>query len=747
EPSTGSIRLISQISGTALDNWGNNEVKVAIRQLDAPPLWFDGSSFQLTQSATYWISVNSNGYLSPDATSWIYAPSGLDSKFTPGSSGLKYLLLSKAEDIAGNAQQNFNIDISSIIVNIDRKAPTSSITFPLDNSDGLSGRYQSSNVGKSATSSRLKGSVSDSFYTQNNAGVESGKIRVSYLETGDTYYWTGSNFSSYTVTEITAWQGVNITENEPNWDWVYLPDMLWDGDREYKLETKFMDKSRTADNPLSEGNWETAPFVTHKFIVDDSPPSVEITSPTSVAHNSIPTIYGDANGDIAGFNSARIRISTGTAVKKYWEGDTNEWVTAAETWNKTDKLGSTSWYYAVEGAMLEDDTIYTVSAKTLDYAGNYSILYSTYAFTYDITEPSVALNFPKNGKTYSQIFISTPVLGTSASNQSSPNTGVSTVTIAVSKVDGDENYTNCFDGSSFIACVAPIWLPINGGTVADWTFNDNDIAFINDSRYKFEAKSADFAKNNSSISGVIVKYDIEKPTSTITAPNGEYVNSLTQISGTASDDTDGALSYEAGLGTYTVKVAIRRLSGSAGWWDEGTSDFSSGSPKWYEANNSTVTSPNEFSYGLSAAIQTNMTDPSRQNYQYRIVTWAYDLAQNREFGPNTGQPDNADIPASVGRTINFDNAIPVAITTAPANNSYKNDIPALYGITTDTGVVTTVQLMIKADAFSSVWKGTYNGDSTDWDDSDLYTHWSTATYSNGEWNIPLPNIDYVNNNR
>ena len=41
EPSTGSIRFISQISGTALDNWENNDVEIAIRQLGGTPVWFD----------------------------------------------------------------------------------------------------------------------------------------------------------------------------------------------------------------------------------------------------------------------------------------------------------------------------------------------------------------------------------------------------------------------------------------------------------------------------------------------------------------------------------------------------------------------------------------------------------------------------------------------------------------------------------------------------------------------------------
>ncbi|MCK5358689.1 MAG: hypothetical protein KAJ48_09865, partial [Elusimicrobiales bacterium] len=588
----------------------------------------------------------------------------------------------------------------------------------------------------------------DSFYNTNNAGVEETEIRLAYLLANDTYYWNGSLFTN-AVSSDNAWLPVSESENPPNWDWVYLPDVTWDGNRDYTLEVRSMDKSRPADDPMGEGNWEMYPYVFHTFTVNDAAPLVEITTPTALAVKSISQIDGTADAGSVGFYKSWIRISTGTALKKYWKDDGNEWVADAETWNSAEfDLGaSTSWYYTVDSAILKDDIVYTVSAKSENYAGNYSSVYSTYTFTYDITGPLVTLDFPEDSTTYSQIFVSTAVEGTSANNQSSPNTGVSTVTIAISKVDGDGNYTDCFDGNSFVACALAQWLPMNAGSLANWEFNDDDIVFVNDSRYKFEAKSVDIAENDSDVSSVIIKYDIEKPTSTITAPSAEYINSLTQISGTAQDERYGSRSYEARLGTYTVKVAIKRLSGSVGWWDQGTEDFSSGSPKWYEAENLIAPSPNEFTYDLSAEIQTKMTDSNHQDYQYWIVPWAYDLAQNREFGPNTGNPDNADIPAGVGKIINFDNAVPVAITTEPANNAYKSDVPTLYGITTDTGTVTTVQLMIKADAFNRVWKGTYNGDSSDWDDTDLYTHWSTATYSNGEWYMPLPNIDYVNNNR
>ncbi|MCK5584222.1 MAG: Ig-like domain repeat protein, partial [Elusimicrobiales bacterium] len=333
EPSTGSIRFISQISGTALDNWENNDVEIAIRQLGSTPLWFDDDelSFELIQSATHWISMSSKGDLSPDAKSWTYAPAGLDSKFTPGSSGLQYQVLSRAIDTAGNVQEILGIDISSVVINIDRKAPVSSIILPLDNSDGISGRYLSANIGKSGTNSRLNGSISDSFYNTNNAGVEETEIRLAYLLANDTYYWNGSLFTN-AVSSDNAWLPVSESENPPNWDWVYLPDVTWDGNRDYTLEVRSMDKSRPADDPMGEGNWEMYPYVSHTFTVNDAAPLVEITTPTALAVKSISQIDGTADAGSVGFYKSWIRISTGTALKKYWKDDGNEWVADAETW-------------------------------------------------------------------------------------------------------------------------------------------------------------------------------------------------------------------------------------------------------------------------------------------------------------------------------------------------------------------------------------------------------------------------------
>ncbi|MDP2864769.1 MAG: Ig-like domain repeat protein, partial [Elusimicrobiota bacterium] len=750
------LRNLPSLSGTAADNRQNDDVRIAFQKWDGTNnLWygFDGTSWDFNQSGAYWISMKLYGALSPDATWWSYAPAGLDGKFTPGTSGFRYIILSRASDLAGNTQAVFTTDVSSVIITMDKAAPSSAVTLPADDLDGASGRYNSSRIGKDATNTRFYGTSADGAYTQYNAGVSASQIRLTYLSGGDTYYWDQANlnFSSWTVTAAAAWAGALVGGAGP-WTWTFLTDISWPAvDREYKLEARAMDDSRLS-NDTGDGNWEdpqTRGTNIKYFLVDDSPPSVLITFPTANAVKTLAQLSGTASADIAGHKQTEVRISTtGVDGTKYWTG--TGWAAADTTWIITTKEGPTSWYYMVDAPMLKDDVRYQFEARVKDYADNYSAVYSTYSVTYDITGPLVTLSYPANGATYSGVLFSTPMAGTSANNQSAAYTGVSTVAVALSEIGAEpgNSYLNCFNGSVFSGCTAPLWLPAQGAA-ANWGFNDPDIVFISDKRYKYEARSADLAGNYSAVSNAITKFDLDKPTSTVLSPSAEYVNSIPVISGQASDERYGAREYEAQLGTYTVRTAIKLVGGN--WWNNSASAFNSASPLWYETGvntapytlgQATVT----WSYSLPAGLQSAISTNKRQDY--RFVTYAYDQALNKEYGPASAEPGNADIPAEAGRIVQFDNEIPVAVATTPANLSYKYSVPALYGVVTDTGVVTAVQVLVKArgTSYNSTWKGTYLNASGDWDDTTgKYANWSTATYNNGAWSLALPSLTPVNN--
>ena len=265
--------------------------------------------------------------------------------------------------------------------------------------------------------------------------------------------------------------------------------------------------------------------------------------------------------------------------------------------------------------MLADDTVYTVSARSLDYAGNYSTTYATYTFTYDKTAPSVSVVSPADGGAYSAV---KPVAinGTTSNSQSSVNTGVSTVTVQIVKdPNGVPTY---FDGGSFVP--GSRWLAAQG-TAANWSYTNASLTWTNTTQYRIDAEATDYAGNAATINSATFVYDVEKRTSTVVYPLPGYTTGFMQISGTATDQRYGGRVYYAGLSSYTVNIAIKRLTAPAGWWSG--SDFSSAQPVWSAANSNTTPEPDQFVYALPAGVTTYMTDSGHQNVSYLLVPWSY----------------------------------------------------------------------------------------------------------------------------
>src|SRR5262249_24904266 len=145
---------------------------------------------------------------------WNYGFPALDSDFVEG---FYYTAVVAAFDTAGSSQTIFNVPSSSRTFLIDRSAPASSISFPADDSDGQSGRYKSANIGKNATGSEFNGAAND-FPVGLNAGVGRVEIRLSYLLSGDTWYWINTGFSSGAAAASQAWRGASYGANS----WIYV---------------------------------------------------------------------------------------------------------------------------------------------------------------------------------------------------------------------------------------------------------------------------------------------------------------------------------------------------------------------------------------------------------------------------------------------------------------------------------------------------------------------------------------------
>jgi hypothetical protein len=195
--------------------------------------------------------------------------------------GKDYVILSSATDRAGNSQTSQTVTVSSITIRVDKSDPSSTITLPADSGTAGQGRYKPTEIGQDnsgsgGTNSRFIGTVSDT----GGAGPKTQYIRLSYLNGSTTQYWNGTNFSELYSTN--AWQ------NTSNTIWRYdtdVPAAAWtavlngSGHRQFMLESRAEDNTTDWDG-TGLGNFQTA-YSTTNFIVDNSPPLVYMSTPTT----------------------------------------------------------------------------------------------------------------------------------------------------------------------------------------------------------------------------------------------------------------------------------------------------------------------------------------------------------------------------------------------------------------------------------------------------------------------------------
>ncbi len=658
QPQNGAkINNPASISGTAADPApiaANRAVFVAILKNNGSSTWWNQNQAIPGWSSSVppiWNLVTSTvGILSASATSWIYSPGTLGSQM---SSGLDYVILSSAVDQAGNAQSSLTVGVSSITIRVDKSGPISTITLPADSGAAGQGRYTPGNIGydnsgSGGANTRFVGAVSDT----GGAGVKTNYIRLSYLNGSTTQYWNGTDFSELYSTN--GWQ------NTSNTLWRYDTDvpaaafvavLNGSGHRQFTLESRAEDNTTNWDGTGS-GNFQTT-YATTTFIIDNSPPVLGISTPTVTQMTTLSLISGTADATLADLNYVEIKISTnGTGQLYYWTG--SSWTTTV-TWLSTTKDSSAAWHYTVPSTLIGDSS-YTVAARALDYAGQYSTVYSTRIFTIDTSSPTVTITAPADGATYSQVQTSTPMAGT-VIDPGAFATGASTASISLVDLDGGGN--NYFNGSSFTTG-GPYYVPVTGAGLNPWSFNLSTLTFINDHHYTVNASGRDAIGNTTVSPTSTFFYDTEIPTSTIRAPSPGYVSSLTQITGTAIDERFGVRNYEAKLGTYTVGVAVYDVQ--ANKWFDNTNDFNSANPTYFQVSNDTTTSPNVWSYTVPGTIISKLVDGK----SYRIVSRAVDLAGNAEFASSTA-------PVGVGITIIYDPNPPTTTITNPYDSTPSAD--------------------------------------------------------------------------
>ena len=85
------------------------------------------------------------------------------------------------------------------------------------------------------------------------------------------------------------------------------------------------------------------------------------------------------------------------------------------------------------------------------------------------------------------------------------------------------------------------------GAASAWNYSNANLTFLNDHKYTVTARAADNATNFATLSKSFF-YDVQTPTAAVTSPvNNQRLITWTQITGTASDNPSGTLSFAAGL--------------------------------------------------------------------------------------------------------------------------------------------------------------------------------------------------------
>ncbi|MBI4057047.1 MAG: hypothetical protein HY399_05805, partial [Elusimicrobia bacterium] len=528
------LNAVTSITGTSADPsgvWTPNlksdldRVELQIYDLAGDKYWHDGAGqFVLGQSSFNIVS---------GTDSWTYSHGSLSSQLT---SAKKYLLLSQAYDKAANSQNGFAANVSSYSFVWDKDPPTTLISSPI-----ATGYYKPSQLD---ASDALRGTASDPTLPGVVDKLNKVQIHLSYLLAGTSYYWTGSAFSSYTVTDATAWQ---TTIGTDTWRYPFSgsvpgPFGDWVSDKSYTLKTRAFDKSQPMG---ANGGNEQNPWTSVSFTVDGTPPVSRVTSLTdegfiSAAPATISgTSYGGGSGLQTGAAGLQLRIfHVYGGDTYYWKG-TNAlgWSSSTVTQLPVEFTASAStltWTYPPASydppTVSTNGQVYKVSINGFDLAANLEAG-TTISVTADFLGPTVTFSTPTTGANafYGTNRAIATLYGNATDSPAGPQPPVLTQISNISETGATKPK---WDGSQF-AVVASSWLATVG---IPWSYTG--VNWVNNKRYKIEGQVNDTAGNPTSpIPNREFIYDVNAPSSTILVPDAAYHNTsqIAVLNGTAAD--------------------------------------------------------------------------------------------------------------------------------------------------------------------------------------------------------------------
>ncbi|MCK5584223.1 MAG: Ig-like domain repeat protein, partial [Elusimicrobiales bacterium] len=385
---------------------------------------------------------------------------------------------------------------------------------------------------------------------------------------------------------------------------------------------------------------------------------IVITSPTASVINYEPVIYGTADADISGMEDVRIKVSSDSL---------GSWYLVSEN-NQANNIWQSSWSWTGLSG-LTDQTTYQIVAKVKDKAGNWSAVYSTKTFVYDITDPVAVIASPINDRYYGKNSAESAYYLSEINGTSADAYDIEKVEVRIL-----EDNTNSYWHAGWVVDVSS-WH--NVGATA-WQ-KATPVPMTDGYKYQVEARAYDMAGNLSAYATNYFYYDEEIPTIALTNPGASYLNSLPEIDGTAADDNGGT--YKSGI--LKTQIAIQENPDGGLWWN-GTG-FGETSREWIDNSNGP---PNWELTGAS-------TPSWVSNTEYKVEVRAMDVARNTS--------------TIVTQQFVYDTQLPVAITTVPANGeSYITSLGYIRGTSADSnsnGEIEEVRIRVKHIVADEYWNG------------------------------------------
>ncbi|OVE75659.1 hypothetical protein BVX98_07190, partial [bacterium F11] len=650
-PTTYS-KSLPVISGTSFDAISRitdkSQVTLSIKEDNPSGRWWNSASTFTETSEQFY-----------EATSLLAENSTWTQTSPNYTHGYTYLIRVQATDNVGppgNSEPLVSLASATFIYDINY--PTATVTFPANGS-----------VESQLTA--VTGNTVEEFVTN--------EVRITMRDDTTGLWWDqgGSTFTLIDAAKVFYLATPDTPGDWSNWTWAFDEAKLQNG-RDYTIQIYALDAA---------GNQQPNQTSGFKWDVEDPVSFVSLPQDGSFKGVGTLTIITGTADDINNINKVEVsirRVSDGW----YWDTSRNDFYNNGGTplyigtpatllppalilpriWEQTAQLPP--------DGKLGNGEQYRVQVRATDSPGNVQqIIDPGIVFTYDVSPPSVDIQFPEEDGIYPAI---TVLSGTAQDNFNTKQ-----VQIRMKNKSSNEYWDDSIPGFD-----APdVWNVADGSSptnsTVDWTYTSLPAPWANQS-YELNVRAVDEAGNFTAIYSTITKFTFDNvpPTTVSTYPvSGLTYNFISNIAGTAQDGSD-----PRDVDQIRVKI-WRVIGGTTDYWDAGNWDTPVAWNLVSYKNNVSGSLWNWVYAHPDFVKQAPLPHAWDTNTTYYFMSRAFDKAGNLGVESST-------------KSFVFDNLAPVSRVSLPgADQAYhSSDLTILSGTSVDeTSPLTDVKIWIKEE--------------------------------------------------